>query len=96
MLVILLPVNFGDLRLRREATLVSTLLVNSNVGESFLALLFDLWTGLGGLLGLSAFVASILILNLLSRRKVYLQNLGWEFIIRGALLFLLGFLKLPS
>ena len=93
--VVLLPVDFGNLCLRRETTLVSTLLVNPNVGKRFLALLFRLRTGLGSLLGLRPLDASIRILNFLSRRKVYLQNLGWEFIIGGALLFLLRFLKLP-
>jgi hypothetical protein len=65
--VLLFPGDFGNLRLRRETVyLVSAVLVNSNVGKSFLALFFHLRTGLGGLLGLWAVDDSILILNFLS------------------------------
>ena len=96
--VLFLPVDFGDLRLRRETAPIRTvLLVNPNVGKGFLALLLNFRTGLGSLRGLSAAVDALyLILNFLCRRKVYLQNLGSKFIIRGVLLLLLRFLKLPS
>ena len=60
--VVLLPVDFGNLRLRREtAYLIGAVLVNPNVGKSFLALFFHLRTRLGGLLCLWAVDASILI-----------------------------------
>jgi hypothetical protein len=93
----LFSVYFRNLLLRRETAPIRTLLVNPNVDKSFLALLFNFWTGLRGLLGLSAVAvnALILILNFLCRRKVHLQSLGSKFIIRGVILLLLRFLKLP-